>query len=294
VKVGVFADTHSPVDEFVFASLILEYDQTLPLATPLVLDTSGTLMEYPYLIMAHLPGDSLLSCYEERRGTEPLDALRQVARVLARIHGLDIRCEGFGPPVLAHPAEVTSVRERGVLRGAYLDSIDYYRHGFERWLHAPGVRECLRIRDWDTLERVCRADPPKGLAVGVTHGDASIRNFLFSDDQLVGVIDGCGRIGWLEEDVAAATVFIWQHAQWLGHCGPVTLVNCFVAAYERYAQRPVSVDALRVLALRKLASRVRTCIAMGKTEAAQAASTMIPSLGDALGDDGDFLSLCPE
>jgi aminoglycoside phosphotransferase len=286
VKIGIFNNTHPPLYDFIYSKLLLERVANVHLPVPVVLDITGRIIRFPLYIMQALPGSSLLSLYERGVGPDPISALSQVGKAIAALHAPFFRCSGFGQMQKETVETILSDHHPSVLRASSEEPNDFYGNGPNQWINTKEVASLLGTSVRSNIRRLFNSQLPTGIDVGLLHGDLSLRNFLFEDDVLSGVIDGSATVGWLEEDVAGCCVFIWQQAKRMG-IQATFLVNLFVNAYTKSTPRGISLECVKCLAIRKAVSRILTCVELDDFEGACMASELATTMLNIVGTHGD-------
>lgn len=98
LKVHVFSDVEAPNTDATFYHLA----QTIPgvpVPKPLVVDSSGALLPFPYLVVSYIPGRSFASLLEDGVRLNVPRLVGQVGGLLARLHTADLRARLHDLPV---------------------------------------------------------------------------------------------------------------------------------------------------------------------------------------------------
>jgi len=257
-KVGVFSDAHLPVSDYVYVALLSRGGTQSLLAQPYLLDLSGEVIPYQYLVMECLPGASLLSVCEDGGLLDVEGAVGQMARGLAHLHKSSPAVRGFGPIARDTVDAVLSGSPPAIINGVCAELCEYlkwrYVDRFSRILEYGilSTDEMHRLRDiaFDGAHSEYRPT--------LIHNDPSPRNFLFENGTLTGIIDGRGRAGCAAEDIASACVFLWEKQGPLGLMNPVSTVRSFLTQYQAACDADLGVPLLFRFVALKSTSRLLT------------------------------------
>lgn len=230
-KADVFGNHHIEHEALLLMRL-RKYYPDFPAPNIFCLDLSRHIVPYACVIMEWCPGISLWRLIDKDDGTSWMGAFVEIGARLRQIHQLPNAVQGFGRlnerfflsrPASAWPTtmfvgELESCSEY-ILR--YLDvHLEY--------LVRAGI---LSVAESAQMYRVLHGFDYSALRPSNIHGDPSLKNFLFSNSVLTGVIDVNTRLAPVYEDLAYTDIFIGEGNVVFPHFDPTAMFAAFLSGY---------------------------------------------------------------
>lgn len=227
LKVQPFSDV-SPISyEWVFLEIVRKVCSVLPIPKPVLLDTTGDLIHYPYMVCSWHDGKSLLSLLEEQVDIDLIKYVRSLANVFQLLHNSCITCQGYGR---FDPAWVSSFLKNPV--SGSLKIKGEYKYTPQN-IYRPLFVLCKQIKPLSLITQNQIAEINKlseGLSnlptrLTLVHGDPSLRNFIYNNGILTAIVDPSGKIGPPVEELAWVFVFLQDIFRINPKYDPDTVVN---------------------------------------------------------------------
>jgi len=262
VKIGLFADHHEPAHEAFFSELT-RCRQALPSDKLYVLDYSGNIIPYPYLIREWVPGASLMETAVDNTPGKTDQLVSRIGNALRLVHDIDYPVTGYG-----FPSQET-IHECMVSCSIPRKLIGKTRSVYERFLK-PAMRSadilrqasCIHKTDRVRIISMLHSWTPDDVSRGILHGDCSLGNFIFMDDALAGILDGSAAIGYRYEELADVYLYL---ASFSFHFPSVPLERTFDAlcrGYGTHAQHLMTDTSFRCFFVQKLLNHITVLLHM--------------------------------
>jgi aminoglycoside phosphotransferase (APT) family kinase protein len=193
---------HGPLEGVVaseYAVIKAMSEAGVPVAQPLWAETNPTILGGPFIVVTRMPGKPLVDVKLQVVGEGAAECVKQLARVLARIHHVDPRLAGVSEADAALSVQAHVNRE-----------LDQYEKQWRRRRMGPNSVVAAGFA-W------MRHNVPKNLSAPpcIVHGDATVRNMLFADNKVTAMLDWeTWHLGDPGEDVAYSRMDVERFMPW--------------------------------------------------------------------------------
>lgn len=265
LKVQVFSDVSSVSREWVYLSYAKIRPLHIPVPTPVLLDTSGDYVPFPYMVSSWCEGRTIMSDLAANSMFPLNSILGQIASAFRAMHDMTDGCTGYGNQDqrsldkrlagVCRPNDLPEGSRSYCIESIKMSLLQYCQRALEQRVISPETAQNIQ-----TLSEAFEQLPS---TTCLLHGDPSLRNFMTKDAQLTAILDGSGKIGPRVEELAALLTFL-HDLVWLDCRTPPLLVfQHFLKSYGNISWSIPDDTFFRIAVCHKFLSRLLTCVQVG-------------------------------
>jgi len=261
IKIEIFSDHHSLREEFIF-NKVIKNKTTLPIADIYVLDYSGEKIKWPFIIYEWKSGKTLLKMIEDGNKINLKEHLIKVGKSLRQIHDVKELLSGYGSLNI----NTLKYSQKEKIIGKYNNPYEYYIDNAKMDTKLLFDQKIISYGQFRTIVKYIESIEFNNLGTSLLHGDPSLRNFMFFDEKLTAIIDGCGKIGFPIDDLANSYVFLYLLIFKNNDYNIQFLFNNLMEGYKASTSNIPNYECFNFFVIRKLISRIYTSRIAGRLE----------------------------
>ncbi|MET0657713.1 MAG: phosphotransferase family protein [Steroidobacteraceae bacterium] len=213
---------HGPLEVSVtqeFAVIKAMHEAGVPVARPLWVEADPSVIGAPFLAVERMPGTQLVDVQLQVVGEGVTECVRELARVLARIHSVPPASAGIEASAVGRPT------------GEHiLELLEQYE---EQWRRRRMGPSCVITAGLEWMKHNVPANLPRACIV---HGDATVRNMLFANGRATAMLDWeTWHLGDPGEDLSYSRIDVERFLPW----------SEFIAEYRASGGAPFSAESER-------------------------------------------------